>query len=511
MASGTITTTSDQRPPTTTTGPFVAGYFRISEDAEDTREGVENQAAWFTVWAEETHPGVPVRTYVDNDVTGKTAERGGLDDLRADLAAGGAVALWVRDQSRLQRDEELWFAIKRELIAAGIAYLDTRRKGRVPVDDLVTSITACVDADRIRQDRKNLMDRQQRDAEKGYPPSTPVFGYRHVRGDDGKRTLAPVPEQAEIIREALARILRGESLTAIARDFGRRGVTGARGKVIGTSAAVESIVTSPTVAGFRVYRGQLVKDALGQRVRGNWADQAILSVSEWEDVCAVVAQRKTANKAAGARGGAERRRYLLTGLVTCDKPGCQPTDAEPTRNRMYGTSKRQSGGRPHALVYKCRSCGTTVDMATADDVALDVVAERLGASVELAEALTVDDFAGRRDEIHRALEGVEAQRSEAKQDRVDELLDRDDYRDLMRRLNDRRDNLRAELAELVVPGSERDPRAALHALGEARRAAGLGETEAIDTLRALAAEWLSAVLVAPAVRGQDPRGRLTVR
>lgn len=486
------------------TTKYVTAYLRISVDDADSGEGVDNQRAWFEAWAAEHYPGQPTRVFCDNDVTGSKADREDFERLREAIARGEVAQLWVRDQARLQRDKIIWFTLQIELVKAGVEYLHTKKRGTVKVDDLVTDIEAVVDARRREEDRQNLMDRQAQDARKGYPPSGTIYGYRPAKTttDDGRtvRTLEIVPEQAEVIRWCAGQILAGRSATSLARELKAKGTTGARGQAtVYTSNQVEQWVTSATVAGWRRFRGEILTDDQGNRVSGNWP--AILDVETWEDVCAVIERRKAANRATSAKGGAERRRYVLSGLATCSR-----CDAP-----MRGQRKRQSAGRPHALLYKCAACGTTIDMATVDAVALDAVGARLAESSELAEALTVDDSADRRDAIHRALEGIHAKRTEARQDRVDDLISRDDHRDTLVRLKAREDALQAELAELVVPGSDVDPAAALHALGEARQAAAEGDVEAIATLRALAGEWLSAVLVAPAVRGQDPRSRLTVR
>lgn len=470
---------------------FLAGYGRISEADDD--EGIGNQRWFFDEWAEAEHPGAPTVWFEDNDVTGTTGDRGGFDQLREAIRRGEVRDLWVRDQSRLQRNEEVWFALRGELLTAGIVYLSTRNKGRVAVDDLVTNIQACIDADRVRQDRKNLMDRQRRDAEKGRPPATVVYGYKPAK-INGERTLQVVEDQAERIRYIAREILSGRTSSSLAKEFAREGVKGARGAVITTSSVVESIVTSAAVAGLRRYQGDLVLGDDGKPLRGNWP--AILDVDTWQDVQTVIDQRRRERKASSPAGGHERRRYVLSGLVRCAR--CDEA--------MHGAPVR---GR---RTYKCKRCGAGVTMDAADRVALDVVAERLSEASELAAEMTTDDDnAGRRDEIHRALDAIDARRAEVRQDRDDDLIDRDEYRSSMGHLKERKEALQAELTALVQPTSADDPDAHLLALSEARAVAEEGSEDARATLRALAHEWLTSVTVAPHVRGRAPETRIDVR
>jgi site-specific DNA recombinase len=486
-----------------TTQHFIAGYGRISSDEEGKGEGVDNQHRWFEEWAAETHPGIPTRWFEDNDVTGAKADRGGLTDLREYVQRGEVLDLWTRDQSRFQRGEELWFAFKADLVEAGIETFATRHHGRVEVESVVTSIQACVDADRKRQDRKHLMDRQRADAERGCPPYGRVFGYIPVRDDAGNlirpRTLEIVDAEAEVIRYCATEILSGRSTSSLAKELDRRGVKGARGRDrINTSAQVESLVSSATVAGLRRYNKELVLGDDGRPLQGNWPP--ILAREVWEDVRAIIAERRKGRQAASPQGGFERRRYILAGLIVCRQ--CD--------EKMAGVRKPKKGG--HAYLYRCRTAGHgTVSMQVADRVALDVVAERLAAAADaLADALRIDEHAGRRDEIHVSLEAIDGQRAQARQDHTDGLHDRAEYVDMLRRLGERRDALRAELDKLVTPTSASDPEQAGRALDKLRQAHLHGDPEAAADLRLLAGDWLTRVVVGPWVEGLDPESRVTV-
>ncbi|WP_411150049.1 recombinase family protein [Streptomyces sp. A30] len=89
--------------------------------------------------------------------------------------------------------------------------------------------------------------------------SSPPFGYR-TYARDGARYLEVSPETAAIVREAARRVMDGESLNAICRDFEERGVpspadTYQRNKsgkdFIWYPRTLKGILTSPTLLGWK--------------------------------------------------------------------------------------------------------------------------------------------------------------------------------------------------------------------------------------------------------------------
>jgi DNA invertase Pin-like site-specific DNA recombinase len=87
---------------------------------------------------------------------------------------------------------------------------------------------------------------------------------------------AVVPEEAALIREAADRVIAGEGLTTIAKDWGRRGVVSSRGNPWAVTA-LRRMLLSPRLAGMRVHRGRaipsseipaILDEATAERVRG---------------------------------------------------------------------------------------------------------------------------------------------------------------------------------------------------------------------------------------------------
>lgn len=179
-----------------------------------------------------------------------------------------------------------------------------------------------------------------------------------------------VPAEAALIREAAARLIGGEGLTTIAKDWGRRGVLTTRGNGW-TVTALRRMLSSPRLAGMRVHRGRAI------------ASEHIPSIL---DVQTAERVRALLERPAGVY---VRRSRALSGLVRCGLCG----------ERMK-VKHRQAG----VALYRCfrtpgeRSCGSLV--ITAEPLEA-LVGEALAAGLDhqaLASALhDGDDGALARD------------------------------------------------------------------------------------------------------------------
>ena len=177
---------------------------------------------------------------------------------------------------------------------------------------------------------------------------------RIPRGEYGFKRDGNIVNDAEatVIREAAARLLRGESLRGICNDLNRRGIPSAR-KVLWTAASMRCMLGNPRLAGWSTYHGEVVG-------KGAW--KAILTRRQSERVRSLLADpdRRT--------GDGTRRRYLLTGLVRCGRCG----------------ARMRSRGNGHARTYVCPwqpgqiGCGrVSINVEDLEGVFLDRLYQRL--------------------------------------------------------------------------------------------------------------------------------------
>src|SRR6266566_1156926 len=280
-------------------------YCRISEDKQGRAEGVQAQEKWGREYAAEHWPGVPVKVFADNDLSAAKDDvvRPAFEEMREGIRRGECAHLLAVEQTRLTRREPEWFSLSADLFKAGVTEVHTKRNGIIDVEGVVAGIMAVLGAYEVKQLRKRVNDKLGELAQEGRPHGHTGFAYRQrVRSEELQRRLeqwwqargeardrgedmhrwkedhprpaggAPVldaegraaaeidPERAEMVRWAAARILDGWTLTSVAREFRRQGVTGAYGGRIWTRSIRRMLIT-PAVAGFRVYRGEIVGKA----------------------------------------------------------------------------------------------------------------------------------------------------------------------------------------------------------------------------------------------------------
>lgn len=160
------------------------------------------------------------------------------------------------------------------------------------------------------------------------------------------------PSEVEAIREAARRVIAGESARAICRDFDNRGIR----PVKATGWNVQTLIgclRSPRVAGKRVYRGEVVGDAV-------WAP--ILDEDTWTEVCAVLGARGV--------GNSQALRFWAAGLLFCGK-----CDHAMGAKHMGKSWTYVCGARDSGRAHPTRGCSRTINGPGAEgEIARQVLA-----------------------------------------------------------------------------------------------------------------------------------------
>lgn len=315
----------------------VAVYARLSVQ-DGTRESTETQIENCTAHAKTNWPDAEVVVFTDDGVSGsKSADRRpGYRALLEAVTTGQVGAIVTRDQSRISREGASgWEKFRNTCAAAGITRLHTLHGGEVALaahEALSGDIVALVDRDYIEKNKQKCLDALDRRLRQGRPAGGKVFGYHRVVDDNGQKQLEPDAEVVPIVANMADRVLRGDSLAAIARDLDAAGVPTARGgKWTGTT--VRSVLTSPTIAGLRSHKGLVTGT-------GTW--EPILPRDRWEAVKVALSAPVVVTRSDGARYPVTRRRsaprrYLLTGgIARCWKCGGNLV-AQQRRGRGDGT------------------------------------------------------------------------------------------------------------------------------------------------------------------------------
>jgi site-specific DNA recombinase len=363
----------------------VALYCRLSPRPDGAYEGVDRQEEWGRTYASGVWPGEPIEVFADSGISAANGDhRPGYAALRDAITRGEIAHVWCVEQSRLERQEIGWFVLAAELADAGISELHTNRDGIVRVGDDAAGIKAVLNAGEVRRLRRRVNDALDQIAAEGRPGGAHPYGYRNARNERGEAVLEVVPEQAEVIEWAAGRILAGWSLNAVAAELAARGVSTRHGGRW-SHKNVRKMLVAPTVAGFRVHRGEVVR-------RGTW--KPILDEVTWRQLVARLDNPKHH----------PARHYLLSGLAECGRCG-----AKLSGRLLHGHGRTTP-------TYWCSA-------QRGGCARLSIVAERVEEYV-VSEFMTLldgpnfhaimasDDFEPRRTELAAELEAVEAQHVE---------------------------------------------------------------------------------------------------
>lgn len=293
-------------------------YVRISEDRAGAGLGVARQEQDCRELAER-RGWVVHDVYVDNDTeafSGKPRKQ--WLRLVEDVHAGRvqAIVCWHPDRlTRTPRENE--------------DVIDLADRYQVRLGNVTGEIDLSTPAGRLifrqfgayaRYESEHKSERQKRAnkqiAERGELHAGGRRCYGYTRNGD------IIEEEAEHLREALRRLLTGESLRSVIRDFTDRGIRTTNGKTWGP-VTLKRILTNPRLVGKRVHKGSVVAD-------GNW--EPILDEGDQQRLTAMLnsPSRRTSMR------NTRVRRYLLTGgLIRCGLCG-EPLQAQPSNSGRPG-------------------------------------------------------------------------------------------------------------------------------------------------------------------------------
>ena len=190
-----------------------------------------------------------------------------------------------------------------------------------------------------RNTSRRVIDGQRHAAMKGgnHGGRNRPFGWRKDRIHLSKR-------EAEHIRPEIPRILAGVRPITLAREWNQRGiptVTGSQWQ----AATIKNIFTGPRIAGYLVNRGEILYDADGKPVRGQW--EPILTQQEYDAVTANWKPDRPVPSRLGAIWKGHGTVYLLSPFLRCGN--CNA--------RMLGGRRNSKLGRPPVEFYRCPAKG----------------------------------------------------------------------------------------------------------------------------------------------------------
>ncbi|WP_218952022.1 recombinase family protein [Amycolatopsis anabasis] len=391
-------------------------YARASKDGKGRKVSVGTQIAQGRAWCKRIG-AVVVAVLVDNDLSASryaTEQRTDYEEALRLLATGEANTLWTRENSRAQRELDVFVRLRKILVDVGgfWAYDDQIYDMNDP-DDRVDTAEDAVDAERESERlRKRVRIGVEARAMEGLWAGPLSFGLRIIydprTGEPGREID---PEAAAIAEELVDRLIVTGNETEVSQDFNARGVSCARAQTWRADHVRKLYELSRDAEGWAKFTASLTPEQLesayealallrtespsqvakemnqGQRAHpmpGRWNPAKIRNIAlnpalaglrvfrgeiigkgNWpaiitEEKRALVVARLGDPSRRWIRDGV-RVKYLLSGIMLCSV--CE-----------QGVGTRKHGGQ---MRYRCAEGHLTRDMAKCDSLVVEAVLTRL--------------------------------------------------------------------------------------------------------------------------------------
>lgn len=329
----------------------VVAYARISADLARDQHGVEDQHTVNNETASALGWEI-VHHYTDNDLSAAKAGlvRPDFEDMLKALRAGhlpdgqtvrGAIV--INDDRLVRRVGDYERFVDALTHEDGRVYADASGLKDLYNEDVESMglVGVVIGKAEVRKIKRRTRRSHRRRAEMGIP----VGGTRPFGWEEDKRTLRP--EEAQRIANAARDVIAGKSLHSILEKWREEEVLTVHGNRW-TSRSLKLSLWNPRICGWRKHNGELVRDADGIPVVGQW--EPIIKPKEWMAIDALFSARVGPNvKADGTVTDYRTPSHLLTGILRCGKP----TDDGQICNAPLRVSTRPnlSGG----YIYQCQS------------------------------------------------------------------------------------------------------------------------------------------------------------
>jgi site-specific DNA recombinase len=417
-----------------------AVYARLSE-TYDTAESVPTQLANGTRHAERRGWRVAA-TFKDDGYTAfKEIMRDDFVKLIDAIERGEIDVVTMRDIDRITRNLTDWNRFEKACVSHGVM-LSPYTGGDLDLSTPEGAYYGGMETLRARRESAvrsvRVREGKDREARKGKSSGGGPrwFGYTRIYVNPDE----PIPRkrivlreeinsmEAEALRDAAERILRGETAGSIIREWTERGMKPSGGKEWSVSSFVKTL-TSARLAGLREWQGK--------KYPADWP--AIFDTDIHERLVKLFSDQSRRKHVVG------RKRHLLSGIATCGKCG-HPlyirVDKART-NYAYACAVTPGGGG-------CGGIRIVAEML--EEYVTGAVLDALESPRVQEAARAEDSDAPRRAALLAVITDAEEKRAEARRDWVEGAIEKADWMDIKQRTDERITKARREYDRLA--GSE---------------------------------------------------------
>jgi site-specific DNA recombinase len=307
----------------------IAGYIRVSTNNEGQKESPENQKKMILDYIEENH--CDLYDFYTDVQTGTTEKREGLKRLIQDAENKEFDVIVAKELSRLGRNVELLYQLKRVAETKGVRLITL--DGKVDTQDFSKQAMFGLYAWIYESESQRISDRIKSVYHMKYKSgkfmgSIPPYGYTLHEG----KLLLRNDYTVDIVREIFNKYLEGWGHDKIARYLTNRDIPTpsklikkANAGLYWHGSTVKKILKNPHYVGDLVQGRETTMNVTNKTRKVNdqseWitisdAHEPIISREVFEQV-----QKLLEQKARRGRGGTRKRKHLFTNIAYCSECG----------------------------------------------------------------------------------------------------------------------------------------------------------------------------------------------
>ncbi len=343
----------------------VTYYARVSSDKDVQLNSLDNQIFYFENYINENPNWTYVSGYIDEGISGKSAEnRHSFMRMIRDAQSGLFDLIITKEISRFSRSTLDSIKYTQQLLDCGVGvyFQSDNINTLLPDSELRLSIMSSIAQDELRKLSERLRFGYKRAIEKGR-----VLGQDNLIGyDKAGGVLAINEEEAVLVRRVFDIYTEGRlGIRAIARALEAEGFLSKSGKTYGF-ATIKNILTNPKYKGYYCARKTMSLDFRNNKhVRQPEEDwlvfrderiPAIVSEEVWDAANRLYKER---GKKAKTHADAYQNRYPFSGKIFCGEHGTsyhrhvyksKSGDKEVWNCRLY-RQKGRTGGCDSPTLY----------------------------------------------------------------------------------------------------------------------------------------------------------------
>lgn len=326
--------------------------------------------------------GVVVAVFTDNLSASRyrrVQERPGFVETKDYIRAGRADALWTFANSRAHRTLDDYVELRSLCVETGALW----RYGDRTFDLTKSADRHATASDALRSEGQSddiseaVNSGVQSALKENKAHGKLLRGYRIIRDERTGRAITrePIPAQAKLIQRAAERVLAGESINLVMKDFiPAWEAVGGTGSIDRT--ALRAMLINPSYAGLRTYKGKV-------HGPGNWPP--ILSTETHDKLCKLLmdSSRRTQEGTAPV--------HWLSCIANCGSENCRKKVVGKIRREKKSVGKIR---REFAPAYRCPDGHVSRGMQAVNDYVEEFLMRWLEHPEVLAK-LTARDEHGR--------------------------------------------------------------------------------------------------------------------